>query len=91
LYWPTQDSELPNRVVTLRGSSQTFNPTAFNRLPAGNWAVGQGCVAIAGMSELVVYCPPRISPQGPMERPHARRERGSGLQDVLRFRGLHVE
>jgi len=86
LYWPTQDANLPYRTVTLREGAQTkgvgtasvlpepsfFDPTMFAAMPAGNWAFGQGCLAIAGLNELVVYTPPRIMPQGPIERPHAR-------------------
>ncbi len=72
LYWPTQDAELPNRVVGLRDGLPQIDPARLNPLPPGNWAFGQGCLAIAGLSELVVYTPPRY-PTKPLDpRPHAR-------------------
>ena len=55
----------------------SFDPTALSTLPVGNLAFGQGCLAIAGMSELVVYVPahqlkdlppPGARPQASLER-----------------------
>jgi hypothetical protein len=66
LIWPTQDAKLPYRAVGLRGGrqqedadAQIFDPTMLHTLPVGNLAFGQGCVAIAGLSELVVFVPPQ--------------------------------
>ena len=65
LIWPTQDLRLPYRAVTLRAGGQQqedaepaiFDPTMLHTLPVGNLAFGQGCLAIAGLDELVVYVP----------------------------------
>lgn len=85
LYWPTQDSLLPTRAVTVHGGKleaaspsvlpepRFFDPTMFATMPAGNWAFGQGCLVIAGGSELVVYAPPRYVPKAPVDpRPQTR-------------------
>lgn len=93
LYWPTQDLQLPTRTVTMQGGQLMkngktasvlhepafYDPAWLSRLPAGNWAFGKGCLAIAGTSELVVFTPPRIVPQGPIERPHARLDAERGI------------
>jgi outer membrane protein assembly factor BamB len=81
LFWPTQDPNLPFRTVTLkRGMPQRgagppsvipgpdyYDPTMFGKdmIPAGNMAFGQGCLAIAGVHELVVFTPPRLAPVAP--------------------------
>lgn len=71
LIWPTQDAKLPYRAVTLRGGTQqkdgearsvlpeadTMDPAMLHTLPVGNLAFGEGCLVIAGLSELVVYVP----------------------------------
>jgi hypothetical protein len=75
LFWPTQDAELPYRAVTLRtGEPPNFDPTRLNTLPVGNLAYGQGCLVIAGLSELVVYVPANKIKQLPPPdvRPEAR-------------------
>jgi outer membrane protein assembly factor BamB len=66
LFCPTQDA---NRAFTLReGDLQRIGAPSVlpeedqyetTRLQAltGNWALGQGCLAIAGKSDLVVYVP----------------------------------
>jgi cellulose synthase operon protein C len=63
LIQPTQDGY---RVVGLRegrqqadGESPLFNVSMLSSLPMGNMAFGQGCLAIAGLNELVVYVPPQ--------------------------------
>jgi hypothetical protein len=86
LFWPTQDPLLPYRAVTVQEGYQEkvrpgasvlpepdrYDPTLFTSMPAGNWAFGQGCLAIAGTRELVVYVPPR-QPMRPLDpRLHAR-------------------
>jgi outer membrane protein assembly factor BamB len=75
LIWPTQDAKLPYRLVTLRsGQPPSFDPSSLHTVPVGNLAFGQGCLAIAGVSELVVYVPAHkineLPPGG--GRPHAR-------------------
>jgi outer membrane protein assembly factor BamB len=85
LIWPTQDARLPYRAVTLRKGRQQrdaetlepppiIDPTALHATPVGNLAYGQGCLAIAGLSELVVYVPghqlKELPPLDP--RPQAR-------------------
>jgi outer membrane protein assembly factor BamB len=88
LIWPTQDTKLPYRAVTLRSGGQQiegeaqsvlpeppiFDPTMLHTLPAGNLAYGHGCLAIAGLSELVVYVPAHKIKQlpPPNARPQAR-------------------
>jgi outer membrane protein assembly factor BamB/tetratricopeptide (TPR) repeat protein len=71
LIWPTQDPKLPYRAVTLRSGNQQiedearsvlpeppiFDPTMLHTLPVGNLAHSCGCLAIAGLNELVVYVP----------------------------------
>lgn len=71
LLWPTQNVKLPYRAVTLLGGTQqkdgdarsvlpepdTMNPDLLHTLPVGNLALGQGCLVIAGVSELFVYVP----------------------------------
>ncbi len=83
LFWPTRDAQLPGRAVTLSNGRQQrevdvpgepsyFEPSLLHNLPAGNWAFGQGCLAIAGASELIVYVPSHRLPMEP--RPQARIE-----------------
>jgi outer membrane protein assembly factor BamB len=75
LFWPTVDDQLPYRALTLPAGQQPLDPTRLSTLPAGNWAFGHGCLAIAGVDELVVYVPP--SPSKPpllVPRPQARVE-----------------
>jgi hypothetical protein len=71
LSWPTQDRELPNRVIALDDGFPHIDPTRLSGMPAGNWAFGQGCLAIAGLKELVVYTPSRYPPMPLDPRPHA--------------------
>ena len=74
-YWPTQDAAFPYRLVAQKtGEPAPFDPTRFSTLPAGNLAFGHGCLAIAGLDELVVFVPsPRLPPD---VRPSARLWRG---------------
>ena len=76
LFWPTRDAQLPCRAVTLShgrqqkdvdtsGEPSFFEPSMFHNLPAGNWAFGQGCLAIAGSSELAVFVPNQRQPLDP--------------------------
>jgi hypothetical protein len=73
LFWPTVDELLPYRTLTLAAGRQPFDPTRLSTLPPGNWAFGHGCLAIAGVDELLVYVPPNVTNPpllGP--RPQAR-------------------
>jgi hypothetical protein len=54
LIWPS--------LIELSGERAAFDSSRLHTLPIGNWAFGQGCLAIAGVSEsgaseLVVYVP----------------------------------
>ncbi|MBI2808401.1 MAG: PQQ-binding-like beta-propeller repeat protein [Planctomycetes bacterium] len=90
ILWPTQDPKLPYRAVTLDSGRQEqerqaqvlpepaiFDPTMLATLPVGNLAFGHGCLAIAGLRELVVYAPAhqihQLPPADP--RPQVRLER----------------
>jgi cellulose synthase operon protein C len=89
LYWPIQDADLPYRVVTLGEGKQRdgapsvlpepseYYPGSLGRLPMGNWAMGQDCLAIAGLTELTVFVPPdRLPNRFPFApRPDARLDR----------------
>ncbi len=78
LLWPTQDAYLPYRTLSVAtgqqrvegtgffGEPDLFEPSQLRALPPGNWAFGQGCLAIAGVSDLVVFVPPE---KRPMENP----------------------
>jgi outer membrane protein assembly factor BamB len=85
LFWPTEDPKLPYRAVTLASGKQTrdaesvlpepafWEPSMMHALPVGNWAFGEGCLAIAGQGELAVYVPAQRYlgvPDRP--KPHAR-------------------
>lgn len=82
LFWPTADPDVSWRALTqtdgaLHDSSATpqyYDPTSLRTLPAGNIIFGQGCLAIAGTKELIVFAPPaRRLPQ--LERePQARKD-----------------
>ena len=87
LLWPTRDPQLPYRAVSLShgrqsrdktptGTPARYEPSVFHTLPPGNWALGEGCLAIAGLSELSVYIPSHRLPNGVEPRPQARREAG---------------
>ncbi len=83
LFWPTENARLA--FTLCEGEAQRVGAPSvlleeddyaakLYGLQAGNWALGHGCLAIAGMSELVVYVPrdqlPKRYPMGP--RPDAR-------------------
>ncbi len=89
LIWSTQDAKLPYRALSLATGEQEkrdeetsvlpepqrFDPTLFHSLPMGNWAMGQGCLVIAGTHELSVFLPPdkQIKPAPALDpRPQAR-------------------
>ncbi len=88
LIWSTQDAKLPYRALSLATGQQEkrddetsvlpeprrFDPTLFHSLPVGNWAVGQGCLVIAGTKELSVYfAPDKLPKMVPLSpRPQAR-------------------
>ncbi|MCI0376303.1 MAG: PQQ-binding-like beta-propeller repeat protein [Gemmataceae bacterium] len=73
VFWPTRDTKLPLRALTLDNGGQElfsqskgfiaepdfFEPTMLRALLPGNMAFGQGCLAIAGIEELAVYVPPK--------------------------------
>ena len=91
LIWPTQDTLLPYRAITLRtGQPARFDPTMLSTLPVGNLAFGQGCLAIAGRTELMVYRPGHQIKQLPPPdvRPHARFGRQQNLR-ILQPAGLN--
>lgn len=54
IYWPTPSRSL---AVTMLGGELDQDSTRMQMLPAGNWAAGQGCLAIAGLSDLYVFVP----------------------------------
>ncbi len=65
VFWPTADPEISWRTVAhadgalrdLDGVPQYYEATTLRGLPAGNVALGQGCLVVAGAKELVVYVP----------------------------------
>ncbi len=65
VFWPTADPEISWRAVThaqgtLREADaepEYYEPTTLRDLPAGNIAMGNGCLVVAGAKELVVYVP----------------------------------
>ncbi len=71
LFWPTQDARLPLRAVNLTTGDQqspaAFDPTQLRHIPAGNLALGQGCLVVAGVHELAVFVPPVPRPPLPAE------------------------
>lgn len=85
ILWPTADPALAWRTVTHRdgmlrraGESPSldpeyYDPTTLRELPPGNLALGQGCLAVAGPHELVVYVPAeRLLPRLERERIETR-------------------
>jgi outer membrane protein assembly factor BamB len=63
VFWPTQDPRLPCRALNLADGGLTRGPDGYEpgqlaALPAGNWALGQGCLVIATTEELVGFVPP---------------------------------
>jgi outer membrane protein assembly factor BamB len=87
LLWPTHDGKLPLRAVTIAEGRQqkgdeenpfaepaVFDPTQLRLIPAGNLALGNGCLVVAGADQLVAFVPAdRLPPQPavPESRPHA--------------------
>lgn len=87
IFWPTQDPLLAWRTLTqAEGLPQKplsdgplrepnyFDPMTLFRVPAGETAFGQGCMAIATADELVVYVPnrklvPKLLPEARDDRP----------------------
>lgn len=86
LLWPTQDPKQAYRAVSLhkRNDLPIFDPSMLSTLPVGNLAFGQGCLAIAGLDDLVVYVPAHKAKRLPPAdvRPEAR---------ALEFRRLFSE
>ncbi len=78
LLWPTQDTKLPLRGVTLEeGEQERFaidkkapvepeylEPTMLRAILPGNMAFGQDCLAVAGLYELAVYVPQKFFLKG---------------------------
>jgi len=63
VFWPTQDPKSPLRAVSQEQGSQqrgedALDPTQLHNLVAGNFALGGGCLVVAGAEELVGYVPP---------------------------------
>ncbi|MBX9677612.1 MAG: PQQ-like beta-propeller repeat protein [Gemmataceae bacterium] len=87
IFWPTQDPRLAWRTLTqAEGLPQKplsdgpprepnyFDPMTLFRVPAGETAFGQGCMAVATADELVVYVPnrrlvPKLLPEARDDRP----------------------
>lgn len=91
LLWPTCDPKLPLRAVTQAHGNQRavdgiagpfYDPTQLRALPAGNMAFGEGCLAIAGTDELVVFVPPEhgLPPEGA----HLKQARAAALDRLAR-------
>jgi outer membrane protein assembly factor BamB len=91
MLWPTQDTRLPMRAVTLAEGRQQkgdednpfaepsfFDPTQLRGIPAGNLALGQGCLVVATADELVAFVP-----RGPLRLVPAEPERRQLLQAQL--------
>jgi hypothetical protein len=69
--WPTQDPQFPVRALNQTDGSQqrgqeTCEPTELRHLFPGNFAMGGGCLVIAGAEELAGYVP---HPQPPALKP----------------------
>ena len=76
VYWPTQDAQLPYRVLGQATGQQVLYSGRLWQLPVGNLALGHGCLAIAGLDELAVYVPAHHLPLPPIgPRPQARIDR----------------
>ncbi|MCI0463910.1 MAG: PQQ-binding-like beta-propeller repeat protein [Gemmataceae bacterium] len=63
--WPTQDVQLPLRLLSQEDGGQgrgaeAIDPTRLRRLRPGNMAFGGGCLVVADTEELVGYVPPRL-------------------------------
>jgi outer membrane protein assembly factor BamB/tetratricopeptide (TPR) repeat protein len=87
IFWPTQDPLLAWRTMTQaeglpqkplsdgpRREPDYFDPMTLFRVPSGETAFGQGCMAIATADELVVYVPnhfaaPKLLPEARDDRP----------------------
>jgi outer membrane protein assembly factor BamB len=82
VFWPTADPDVSWRAVTavegLLRHPETSPPfyelTTLRGLPAGNIAFGDGCLAIAGAQELVVYVPARQQLPQLQRDPQARKQ-----------------
>ena len=97
LFWPTHSRQLPCRAVNVRDGTQEltvasvlpepprFDPTMFKQETAGNWALGNGHLAIASANELVVYAPPLQPNASPDPRPHAR-----AMPSPVRISGFRI-
>jgi outer membrane protein assembly factor BamB len=78
LFWPTTDATLPYRAVSLQSGEQLlriqgvmpepeeYDPARLWRVPTGNLAFGEGCLAVAGPDELAVFVPPAQQPKSPL-------------------------
>jgi len=105
IFWPTADPLLPWRTLTqAEGLPQKpladsplrepnyFDPAALFRVPAGETAFGQGCMAIATADELVVYVAnrrlaPKLLPEARDDRPETLYR----LADAYRREGRFTE
>ncbi len=63
--WPTQDVQLPLRLLSQEDGGQgrgaeAIDPTRLRWLRPGNMAFGGGCLVVADTEELVGYVPPRL-------------------------------
>lgn len=81
-YWPTADADVSWRAVSADDGSlhqsnaapPHYELTSLRHLPAGNLIFGQGCLAVAGPTELTVYVPnARLLPRL-LDDPQVRRD-----------------
>jgi outer membrane protein assembly factor BamB len=72
IFWPTQDSKLPWRLLGVHDGAVTDDdPSTLRLLPAGNMAVGRGCLVIATSEELWGFTAPPalVGPPGDVNSP----------------------
>lgn len=83
VFWPTADPDVSWRAVAhatggLRDAEavpEFYDPTTLRDLPAGNIALGEGCLVVAGATELTVYVPAgRQLPELERAPPQAKRD-----------------
>ncbi len=94
VFWPTQDGQLPLRAVTLNEGTQqkgegdngpfaepaAFDPTQLRHIPAGNLALGGGCLVVAGPEMLTVFVPAGQMLPGPPPPDHRPYVQGLGFR-----------
>jgi outer membrane protein assembly factor BamB len=65
IFWPTQDANLPLRLVHTSDGRQehgtrAFPPNQLRGLVAGNMAYANGCLVVAGADDIIGYVRPRV-------------------------------